>query len=425
MISDSDLMKRVLAENASPERPVVEFMTSPVLYISEDAPMYEALLKMKSHQVSHLVTLGADDRVSGVISFKDLSEFQHNAISFMIREIETAENMTGIKATYKRLPVLISALIESGSRTISLTNIITSVNDAVHKRIIQLAIEDLGTPPCRFSFMVFGSEGRGEQTLATDQDNGIVFEHADNQEEEDMKAYFLSLGERVNRDLHDAGYHYCRGDVMARNPKWTQSLGHWKKQFTLWINESDPAAIMEANIFFDFRSVFGDEAIAAELRDHVNKTTENKAVFFYHMAQSVLKFKPPLNIFGHIVGNDSEADELLLDSKKILFPVISFLRLYSIREKIDATNSMERAGLLLSGKIIDHETYEEIIQAWSFLTMLRLRSQVDSITRNEPPGNMVNIKKLSRIEQGTLKKIFSGVSELQTRVGFNFKGSET
>ncbi len=424
VISDRDLMKRVLAENASPERPVVEFMTSPVLYISEDAPMYEALLKMKSHQVSHLVTLGADDRVSGVIGYKDLSEFQHNAISFMIREIEIAENMAGIKATYKRLPVLISALIESGSRTISLTNIITSVNDAVHGRIIQLAVEDLGAPPCRFSFMVFGSEGRREQTLATDQDNGIVFEHADNQKEEDMKAYFLSLGERVNRDLHDAGYHYCRGDVMARNPKWTQSLAQWKEQFNGWINTSDPHAIMEANIFFDFRSVYGDEALIRELRDHISDTSENKAVFFYHMAQSVLKFKPPLNIFGHIVGNDSEADELLLDSKKILFPVISFLRLYSIREKIDATNSMERAGLLLSGKIIDHETYEEIIQAWSFLTMLRLRSQVDSITRNEPPGNMANIKKLSRIEQGTLKKIFSGVSELQTRVGFNFKGSE-
>ena len=425
VINNSDLKKRVLAENASPEKPVVEFMTSPVLHISEDAPLYEALLKMKTHHVSHLVTLGADNKVSGVIGSEKLLEFQHNAISFMIREIDVAESITRIKTTYQRLPVLISALIESGSRTISLTNIITSVNDAVHKRIIELAIEDLGTPPCRFSFMVFGSEGRKEQTLATDQDNGIVFENAENRAEEDVKAYFLSLGERVNKDLHDTGYHYCRGGVMARNPKWTQSLGHWKKQFTGWINNSDPEAIMEANIFFDFRSVYGDEDLIRELRDHVNDTTDNKAVFFYHMAQSVLKFKPPVNIFGNIVGNDSEADELNLDIKKILFPVISFLRLYSIREKISGNNSMERAGLLLSEKVIDHETYEEITQAWSFLTLLRLRSQVQSITQNEAPGNLINLNELSRIEQSTLKKIFSGVSELQTQVGFDFKGTET
>ena len=424
VINNNDLKKRVLAENAGPEKPVVEFMTSPVLYTSENAPLYEALLRMKTNHVSHLVTLDADNQVSGVVGFERLYEFQHNAISFMIREIEIAENVTRIRETYERLPVLVSALIESGSRTINLTRIITSVNDAVHQRIIELAVEDLGTPPCRFSFMVFGSEGRREQTLATDQDNGIVFEKADEQPEGDVKAYFLSLGERVNKDLHDVGYHYCRGDVMARNPKWTQSIAQWKEQFNGWINNSEPHAIMEANIFFDLRAVYGDEALIRELRDHINATSENKAVFFYHMAQSVLKIKPPLNIFGHIVGDDSETDELNLDSKKILFPVISFLRLYSLKERIDETNSMERAGLLLAGKVIDHETYEEIIQAWSFMTMLRLRSQVDSITRNEPPGNMVNIKKLSRIEQSTLKKIFSAVSELQTRVGFNFKGTE-
>jgi CBS domain-containing protein len=229
----------------------------------------------------------------------------------------------------------------------------------------------------------------------------------------------------VNKNLHDTGYHYCRGDVMARNPKWTQSLGHWKKQFTGWINNSNPEAIMEANIFFDFRSVYGDEDLIRELREHVNATSENKAVFFYHMAQSVLKIKPPLNIFGNIVGDDSETDELSLDSKKILFPVISFLRLYALKEKINETNSMERAGLLHSGKIIDNGTYGEITQAWSFTTMLRLRSQVHSIIQNEAPGNMINLKELSRIEQSTLKKIFSGVSELQTRVGFDFKGAET
>jgi len=425
VINNNDLKKRVLAKNISPEKPVAAFMTSPVLHISESAPLYEALLKMKTNNVSHLVTLDADNKISGVIGYEKLFELQHNAISCMIREIEIAENITQIKSVYQRLPVLTSALIESGARTLSLTNMITSVNDAVHKRVIELAIEDLGTPPCRFSFMVLGSEGRKEQTLATDQDNAMVFEHTNNQIETDVKAYFLSLGERVNKDLHETGYHYCRGDVMAKNPKWTQSLAHWKKQFTGWINTSDPAAVMETNIFFDFRSVYGDEAMIRELRDHVSETAENKAVFFYHMAQTVLKFKPPLNIFGHIVGNDSDADEITLDIKKILFPVISFIRLYAIREKIHETNTMARASLLRSGEVIDHETYEEIVHAWSFLTNLRLRSQVNSITQNEAPGNMVSLHQLSRMEQSTLKKIFTTVSELQTQVGFNFKGTET
>lgn len=424
VINNNDLKKRVLAENVSPDIPVVEIMTSPVLRISESLPVYEALLKLKNQNISHLLTLDEQKRISGVIGYENLFEFQQNVISFMIREIGKAENTGQIKATYQRLPALIRALIESGAKTSSLTGIITSVNDAIHKRLIDLAIEDLGTPPCQFSFMVLGSEGRKEQTLATDQDNAIIFENVSDQLKPEVKEYFLSLGEQVSKELHDAGYHYCKGDVMARNPKWTQSHEEWKKLFSKWINASTPNDILEASIFFDFRSVYGEEAFVSELRDHVNKISDNKAVFFYHMVQEVLRFKPPVNIFGNIVGSDNETEELSLDIKKVLFPLVTFIRLYAIREKISETNCLERTAQLFTNKVIDRQLYEEITEAWSFMTHLRLRSQVSSIAENEAPGNKINLNALTRAEQTTLKRIFSVVGELQTKVKFDFKGSE-
>ncbi len=424
VINNNDLKKRVLAENISPNRPVVEIMTSPVLRISENAPVYEVLLKLKNQNISHLLVFDEQNRISGVIGYENLFEFQQNVISFMIKEIEKAENTGQIKATYQRLPALIRALIESGARTSSLTGIITSVNDAVHKRLIDLAMEDLGNPPCKFSFIVLGSEGRKEQTLATDQDNAIIFENLSDELEPGVKEYFLSLAEKVNRTLHEAGYRYCKGDVMAKNPKWTQSLDEWKKLFSNWINASTPNDILEASIFFDFRPVYGEEAFVSELREHVNKISDNRAVFFYHMVQEVMKYKPPLNIFGNIVGSESEEDELYLDIKKVLFPLVTFIRLYSIREKISATNSLERTAQLFANKVIDRRLYEEITEAWSFMTHLRLRSQVHSIAENEAPGNNINLNALSRIEQTTLKRIFSVVGDLQTKVKFDFKGSE-
>ncbi len=424
VINNNDLKNRVLAENVSPEKPVVEIMTSPVLKISDKAPVYEVLLELKNQRISHLLTLNEENRISGVIGYKKLFEFQQNVISFMIREIEKAEDTLQIKATYQRLPALVRVLIESGARTSSLTGIITSVNDAVHKRLIELAIEELGTPPCKFSFMVLGSEGRKEQTLATDQDNAIITENGGEGLGPGLKDYFLSLGEKVNKALHEAGYHYCKGDVMAKNPKWNQSLDDWKKQFTHWINASTPNDILEASIFFDFRSVYGEEAFINELREHVNKISDNKAVFFYHMVQEVMKYKPPVNIFGNIVGSESEADELNLDIKRVLFPLVTFIRLYSIREKISETNSLERTRQLFANNVIDRQLYEEISEAWSFMTRLRLKSQVNNIAENEVPGNKINLNSLTRVEQTTLKRIFSVVGELQTKVRFDFKGSE-
>ncbi len=424
ILNDSDLKKRVLAEEVNPERPVIEIMTSPVITISENALLYEALLLMKEKNISHLATKDNNNNITGVVAYSDFADLQQNTISFLIREIESAEKTDNLVKLYNRLPVLVKALTDSGDKIENITRIISSVNDAIHQQVIHLAIEEIGIPPCEFAFMVMGSEGRKEQTLATDQDNAIIYEDLSGEKEETVRDYFMKFAEKINKDLNTIGYNYCRGEIMAKNPKWTQSLSGWKKYFTNWIQAGNPQDILEASIFFDFRHVYGEEKLVRDLRQHVNKTSENKSVFFYHMAQAIVKFKPPLNIFGNIVGNNSEADELNLDIKKGIFPVTAFIRLYAIREQLNETNSLERANRLYDQKIIERSIYEDLLQAYSFMTDLRLKSQVNNILQNETPDNMLDLNSLSRIEITTLKKILSEISELQTKVNFDFKGTE-
>ena len=42
-------------------------------------------------------------------------------------------------------------------------------NDALIKRLVTLAEQELGPPPTEYAWIVFGSEGRSEQMLLTDQ----------------------------------------------------------------------------------------------------------------------------------------------------------------------------------------------------------------------------------------------------------------
>jgi signal-transduction protein with cAMP-binding, CBS, and nucleotidyltransferase domain len=481
VVNSNDLKRRVVAKGLDSGRPVVEIMTSPVETISESALLYEALLQLKSRNISHLATRNRQGIISGVIGYEDIMEMQQNSISFLIREIEIAEDVNQLATIYKRVPVLVKALIDSGDKTENINRIITSVADAMHRRVIGFGVEELGTPPCGFAFMVMGSEGRGEQTLVTDQDNAIVYENIeggigvvgngegevagqgkyegagesagvavgmvdggnsgestgensggnsgeDIREEavegigDEVRSYFLQLGERVNRDLHTIGYHYCKGEIMAKNPKWTQPLECWKRYFSGWINTSNPQDILDVAIFFDFRYIYGDEQLVIQLREHVNRVSENKSVFFYHMAQSVMKFKPPLNIFGKIVGRESGVDSVQLDIKKAIMPVLAFIRLYAIREKLRCTNSMERLHALTELKTIDSASHEELVQAFDLMMHLRLKFQVESISRNELPGNIIDLNRLTRMEAAMLKKIFSQIADLQTRVGFEFKG---
>ncbi|MEN8156471.1 MAG: DUF294 nucleotidyltransferase-like domain-containing protein [Bacteroidota bacterium] len=424
VINNNDLKKRVLAAGIDPGTSVIEIMTSPVETISENALLYEALLILKNRNVSHLATVDARSIINGVIGYKDIIDIKQNTISFLIKEIETAEDVNQLVAIYKRVPVLVKALLDSGDKTGNINRIITSVSDAIYKRVIHSAIEDLGQPPSKFAFIVMGSEGRGEQTLATDQDNAIIFEDVEEKRLGYTHKYFLELGARLNRDLNRVGYNYCKGEIMARNPKWTQPLGSWKKYFSQWINTCNPQDILDVAIFFDFRCVYGDRSMAEALRNHIISISDNKPVFYYHMAQAVQKFKPPLNIFGHIVGKKSQADELILDMKEVMFPIITFIQLYSIRDKLTQTNSLERLSELFSGNSIDKTSHEDLCLAYNFMMHLRLTFQVESITQNEIPNNIVNINKLTSIEVATLKKLFSEMGNIQAKVSHDFKGGD-
>lgn len=424
VVSDGDLKRRALAESADHTRPVSDVMTSPVISIRQDALLFEAMLLMKEKHISHLAVKDGANQITGVVAYADFTDLRQNIPGFLVREIAATEQTDELVRLFGRLPVLAKLLTDSGSKIDHITRIISSVNDAIHQRVISLAIEESGPPPCRFAFMVMGSEGRLEQTLATDQDNAIVIEDLPGERGEEVRPYFLKLGEKINHALHAIGYNYCKGEIMAMNPRWTQSLLSWKKYFTDWIHTGNPHDILEASIFFDFRYVYGEESLIRELRDHVHSESDHQSVFFYHMAQAVLKYRSPLNIFGKIVGNDSEADALNLDIKKGLLPVIAFIRLYAIREKISETNSISRTEQLYAKKVISHTLYKEVLQAYRLMTRMRIETQVENMMQNDPPGNLIDLNQLSRLDITLLKTVLTGISELQTQVRFDFKGTE-
>jgi PAS domain S-box-containing protein len=423
VINDSDLKKRVLAEDLDLRKNVMEIMTSPVKAISANALLYEAILVFKNNNISHLATKNEKGIIDGVISYEDITGMQQNSVSYIIKEVEISEDVEQLRKIHMRVPVLVNALLESGDKTQNITRIITSISDAIVYRIIKLEIENIGPPPCEFAFMVMGSEGRMEQTLSTDQDNAIVFENVKGKKLDEAQTYFLKLGRQVSHHLNEVGYKFCDGEIMASNPKWSQSLSVWKKYFSEWINTSDPQSILDASIFFDFRCVYGKNSYINKLRHHVNETIEGKAVFFYHMAQSVVKYKPPLSLFGKIISKNHTGDHLNLDIKKIIFPVVGFIRLYALHNQMNETNTLARLKQLNIQKVINTSMYDELVLSYNYLMHLRFRFQAISILENRSPDNIIDLNKLTHIEVATLKKIFSEIGDLQTKLNFDFKGT--
>ena len=422
VVSDKDLRSRVLAKKIDPLNSIIQIMTAPVISVQDNILLYEAILIFNKKNISHLTVTNNKSEIIGVLNNTDAYEMQRNTISFLVREVEIAENIDQIEKITNKLPALIRALIDSGARTQNITRIITSLTDVITNRVIVLAIETLGKAPCEFAFITVGSEGRMEQTLATDQDNGIVFDNVDKDNNLVCKAYFLELGRNVTKALDQLGFKYCNGEVMASNPRWVLSLDEWKNQFKDWINNSDPKSILEAGIFFDFRCVYGKQELTNNLQDYIFQALDNKAVFFQHMASPILKYKSVINLFGNIVGDSKSNEHSAIDIKKIILPIVCFIRIYALKNKITETNSILRLEKLHSLNFISKTLYNDIIVSYNYLMLLRFRFQANELLKKQSPDNLINIEELTEIEKTTVKKIISEISSLQTQLSFDFEG---
>lgn len=421
VVNDHDLRVRVLAESLSLDKPVASIMSSPIISIKEDALLYEAILKFSNRQVSHLAVKNNTGDYIGKISAEQILSVQRNSLSFLIQEIESAENVKSLIGIVKKQPVLVKALLESGALIQNITRIVSSLTDAITKRIIQLTFEEIGQPPCKFAFIVLGSEARMEQSLATDQDNAIIFEDTSNEKE--VRPYFMELAGRVNQGLHETGYKLCKGDIMARNPKWNQPLGTWKKYFNKWIYTPDPQSILDTTIFFDFRCVCGDSSLVDELRGSIFSAASDRDLFYLHLAQSVAKLKVPLGRFGQIKAKDDDDAHQYLDLKSVLLPIIGFIRVYALRNQLNSTNSFQRLKELNEKGIFQKDLFDEQSQSYNYLMMLRFRWQANQLLNNEAPDNLIDTTKLSDIERTMLRKILSGINGIQAKLNLDFKGA--
>jgi len=423
IVTDHDLRARALAENISLSVPIHTIMSAPLAKISESALIYEALMRMEEKGVRHLAVEDRDGRIVSVIESKALVQFQRYGPIVLTREISRAATPDEVAHCAERTPPLVKALMDSSARPRHVTSMLASICDAATERLVHMAIADLGPPPASFAFIAMGSQGRQEQTLVTDQDNGIIFSPSAAADLSQVSDYFLRLGKQVCDGLNRAGYPHCRGGVMASNPRWCRSLPDWVAGFKEWVHKSTPQEVMELSIFFDFRTVYGDTELTYELRRAIYAALIDEPAFFHHFAQNALQFKPPFRLLGNIYlsgGATEHAGEINL--KDAMMPMVGFARLYALRHQINQTHTLERIEALSDRNLILPSSRDEIVAAYDFLMQLRLQTQISAIQAGQTPQNVIHPGKLGYIQQELLKQAFAQIAAVQKKVSYDFLG---
>ncbi len=422
IVTDGDIRQRVVAADADARQPVYHIMSAPLVTVTEHAVIYEALSLMEQRNIQHLAVTDDAGRIVGVIRNQELLQFRSYGPIVLTREVEEAATPDAVVQNCHRVPGLARALLDCGAHPHLITRMISAVCNAATVRLIALAEQELGPAPVPFVFLALGSQGRQEMTLSSDQDNAIVFNAPDDDARARAEVYLPALGRFVCTWLDQAGYPLCRGEVMAQNPRWCQPLSVWKQYFTDWMDRAEAQQLLEFTIFFDFHPLYGDLEIARELHRHVFAQARAHPAFYPYFAQDSLRFKPPARVFGRFLGGGAIEQTGQLDLKDALIPLISFARLYALRQQVDATNTLDRLHELTMADILPESSCREIADAYDFLLRLRLRQQAAALTAEHPPDNIIHTRRLGQIEQTLLHQSFAQIAAVQKRISYDFLG---
>lgn len=414
-----DLANRVLAEGRDATTPVRDVMSPIKAFLTRESLGSDVLRMMVEHKVGHLPVVERGQFV-GMITQTDLTRFQATSAASLVRDIAHATEVSAMAAAAARIPALLVQLVAANQAHEVVTRQITDVSDAITRRLLALAEEELGPPPVPYLWLACGSQGRQEQSGVSDQDN-CIFLH-DSVRPQDMP-YFARLARNVSDGLHACGYVYCPGDMMATNPRWCQPVRVWREYFLSWAVTHEPASQMLASVMFDLRPIGGDTSLFSDLQNETLELASKNSIFVAHMIANSLQHTPPLGIMRGFSTVRSGPHRGHIDMKLHgVIPVTDLARIYALRGRITDVNTRARLVTALEVGEVSAAGGRDLIDAYDTIALFRLQNQANLIKQGREISNFLAPAELSDFERNTLRNAFIVVRTMQSAIEHNQRG---
>lgn len=428
IITEHDLLQMIPKHTLIPHTTVSDLMSNNLITISPEAYFYEAMLKMINNNIKHLPVVQGKN-LEGIITLRSLSNFRGHSILSLVEKIEGIQSLHEVIEMNPLITSFTKEMIKENSSALDLCPILTEFNDRLVRKIIQLAEQEMinegyGAPPIDYCWIAMGSEGRKEQTISTDQDNGMIYGDIENPEEQEkIDSYFYKLSEKVVLGLEHAGIPRCKGGVMATNSHWRKSLSAWKETLLNWFSYLQAEDIRQFTIFLDFRPIYGNEKLASDLQKMLFKEKKKHPLIYPLLVEDDLGAAVPLGIFGRLLVDKKTGETLDLKTGALVH-FINVMRILSLFEGIEEVSTLSRLNRLVERGVFSEEEGEEISHSYQTIMDLRIRLHLKQIEKQAPLSNLLSVSQLTKHERIQLKKSLTTAKWLQQRLlrTFQVKG---
>ncbi|CAM3987762.1 putative nucleotidyltransferase substrate binding domain-containing protein [Ectopseudomonas alcaliphila] len=414
-------LRRVVADGIDLAQPIDNLMTRNPFHLAPDASAFDAAIAMTERHIAH-VCLVEHEKLCGVISERDLFSLQRVDLVHLARTIRHAGKVETLAGLRSDIRLLVDRMLAHGASSTQITHIVTLLNDHTVCRVIELTLEEMGDPGIPFTWLCFGSEGRREQTLHTDQDNGILFEAESTSEAAVIRERLLPIAREINQRLAQCGFTLCKGNIMAGNPELCLSRQEWSRRFAGFVLEATPENLLGSSIYFDLRTIWGPDEGCEQLREALLGRVASNSLFQKMLAENALRQRPPVGRFRDFVVARSGADKDTLDLKvQGLTPFVDGARLLALANGISAVGTLERLRALVTKGVIDALDGAAYEEAYHFIQQTRMQQHQLQARDELPYSNRVDPDHLNHLDRRILRESFRQAQRLQSSLAMRYQ----
>jgi len=412
IVTDADLRKYILYREKDNLTIISQIQTYPIITIIEGELLFNVLLLMLGRSIKHLPVLNEKGESIGILELIDLLSHFANHTRIISVQIEKAADIQSVVDASKRIDTMIKTLHLKGVKTRYIARLVSEMHKKMYAKLFELIFPAEWQE--KATLILLGSEGRGEQILKTDQDNGLIFEEGF--DPEDKEVFTLKFTEVLDA----IGFPRCKGNVMVINPKWAKSTTAYKEDIRRWIAEPNYDNLMDMAIFFDAFAVAGNISIFKELRDFLKVQITEHTTFLPHFARSIESFESPLGLFSRFISSDKGHENEIDIKKGALFALIHGVRALALEHGIHKTNTTERIKALNDIGYMSKEDARDLLETLEAINTLRLHAQLGELEKGKPIDNYISLAALGKLERDMLKEALKTVEQFKKRLAYHF-----
>lgn len=265
-------------------------------------------------------------------------------------------------------------LLFSGMPVSAWSALVNEMHDLIATRAVDICEREMeeagyGLPPVPYAFVVFGSAGRRESTLWSDQDNGLIIS---DQPDAYKDVYFNTFGRWLSDLFEYLGYDKCKGKVMCSEPLWCKTVGDWKLQLSSWRSDFSWEPVRYLIIASDMRFIAGDSTLSDTWKSIFERGLDETPELALAVLRNTVRHKATLNLLGQVVTERFGEHAGDFDVKYgVYIPIVNSVRYMALQQGVRETSTLKRLEklMLLDGGNLLLENCQR-----AFLTAMTLRS---------------------------------------------------